>query len=119
MRTATRMRCPRCRSALEKGAAAFVLGWAGVKPKPGDLPASVTCPRCGFALSTERMLAGDFDVRPDWVTPLAGAAGAATAFVWRYGLMRPPLECVGTGLVVFFGLVGAVAVAERLLRRRR
>jgi len=59
------MRCPSCRVKLEKGPAAYVLGAAGYKVSVGDkLPPTVTCPSCGAAIPTQRMLDGDFDPPP-------------------------------------------------------
>lgn len=112
---ATKFRCPRCRTLLEKGAGAFVMGWAGYKPRPDDpLPPSVTCPRCAAAIPTGPMVAGDYDEKADWFTPLALVLAGAAGFAWRYGYDRSAGESWGVVFAALCALVGAGTVFDRV-----
>lgn len=120
---AVKFRCPRCRTLLDKGPGAFVMGWAGYKPKPDDpLPPSVTCPRCAYAIPTGPMVAGEYDEKPDWFTPFAFAAAAAAGFVWHYGYGHGAMASWGVVFATLCVLVGTATVFDRAraaLKKRR
>ena len=120
MAASLRMRCPHCRALMDKGPAAFVLGAAGHKVKDDDaLPGAVTCPRCGRGIPTKGMVEGLYDERPDYLTPLAFAAGAAAAFIRRYGYLDSGLKSVGYGVCVVMLIVGLAAIFDAAVRRLR
>lgn len=114
---ATHFNCPKCRRQLEKSAQAFVMGWAGIKPGKDDgLPPTVTCPGCGYAISTAGMLAGDFDPKRDWVLPAAVVAGVISFLVFRLGYQLSDVKSVGAGFAVLFIIAGTADVLDRLKR---
>lgn len=53
--------CPHCGRSLTKSAQAYVLGEMGRGAVMGSLPPAVTCPGCGGAIDTGKMIAGDYD----------------------------------------------------------
>jgi hypothetical protein len=61
----SKFNCPHCLVSLTKSAAAEVLGSMGASMGSGaylgSLASSVTCPACGGAIDTQKMIAGHFD----------------------------------------------------------
>lgn len=69
--------CPNCSRQLTKSAQAYVLGemmsnedanFIGL----GEMPESVTCPGCGAAIDTKKMINGDYDHPLGWIGWTAG-----------------------------------------------
>ncbi len=79
--------CPRCHRQLTKSAQAYVLGEIMGSKKSGfiglgELAETVTCPGCGTAIDTRKMIAGDYDRpggRGGCLGPIAGLATFAGA----------------------------------------
>lgn len=53
--------CPHCRIRLKKSPGASMLGEMQSGIVFGSMPPSVTCPSCGGAIDTQKMIAGEYD----------------------------------------------------------
>lgn len=112
-------RCPHCGTQLDKSAAAWVMGEADIPTDGSGIPSNVSCPACGGAISTEAMVRGKYDDKPNVFGPVFFILGIILSFFVpiiaeaRYGKDIGFWGAVGIGfglsfvICLFFALVFA------------